>query len=192
VSNDVIENLQDLPEGGALLYEGSRYLLLPAEALADFQRAVEMELGGEKVGQAIYRCACLQGKMLTDYFRPQMSLHVDEFVRFMTLFVRQLGWGRTEIINLSVGHNLMELEVYHSAFAEGYRKAGDPVCHWLRGLYAGVLQALCGAEVVGLETRCRAVEGPGPCSFIFAAAPDQNRLNVFSASSSETDPQGNV
>lgn len=169
MSNDIIQNLQDLPEGGALLYEGSRYLLLPPESLAEFQRAMEAELGAEKVGQALYRGTIRHGQLLAGYFRSSMSLQDDEAVRFMTRLIRQMGWGRPEIINLSIGHSALELEVYHSAFAEGYHKAGDPVCHLLRGFYAGIMRAICGTEVEGLETRCRAVEGPGPCSFVFAA-----------------------
>lgn len=169
MGNEIIENLQDLPEGGALLYEGSRYLLLPPESLTEFQRGMEAELGAEKVGLVLYRSALRQGRLLTDYFRSAALLQDDEAVRFMTRLVRQMGWGRPEIINLSIGHCTLELEVYHSAFAEGYLKASDPVCHLLRGFYAGILRSVCGAEVEGLETHCRAVEGPGPCSFVFAA-----------------------
>jgi predicted hydrocarbon binding protein len=91
---------------------------------------------------------------------------------------RQMGWGRVEITSLRVETGTLELEVFHSAFAEEYGKAEGPICHLIRGFYAGVWQAIIGSEVEGLEILCRAVEGSGPCQFVFVAATGRKRLRV--------------
>jgi len=178
MGNEILERLEDLAEGGALLYAGNRYLLLQPECLTDFQRSLEAELGAEKVGQALYKSAHLQGNLLAAHFQSELSLGEAELVRFMAHHCRQFGWGRAEITNLSIGHGALELEVFHSPFAEGFRQAEFPVCHVVRGFYAGVLQAILQSDVEGLETRCRAVEGPGPCTFVFAAAPSRRGLKA--------------
>ncbi len=178
MKNEVLENLEDFPEGGALLYSGSRHLFIQPAFLTDFQRAVEAELGGEKVGQMLYRTAHTHGRFLAAHFQDELALGQEETIKFMAGLSRQMGWGRVEITALDVAHNSLEMEVFHSAFAEEYGKAEFPICHFLRGVFAGLWQVILGSEVEGLETRCRALEGPGPCAFIFAAAAGRSGLKV--------------
>jgi predicted hydrocarbon binding protein len=69
------------------------------------------------------------------------------------------------------------MEVYHSVFAEAFGSAGAPVCHMIRGVFAGTWEGALDRNVNGLETRCRASDGPGPCKFIFSAS-SEKRLDV--------------
>jgi predicted hydrocarbon binding protein len=175
--NEILTHLEDLPEGGALLFGGSRYVLLPPESLIDFQKSMEAELGPDRVGEALFTTAHHYGGLLAAYFKSELTLEDEGLVRFMVQLCGHLGWGRAEIISQGISHTL-EIDVFHSAFAESYGKAEFPICHLLRGLYAGVWQAALGSAVNALETRCRAVEGPGPCSFLITAATEQTGLKL--------------
>jgi len=178
VKNEILENLEHFTDGGALMYEGVRYMLIRPETVIEFQREIEAELGAEKVGQALYRGGHRGGSLSATHFREELSLPAQEIVRFMAQMGGQLGWGRMEITALDFDRGTLELEVFHSAFAEAYGKADAPVCHMIRGVFAGVWEGAIEQAVEGLETRCRAVEGPGSCTFIFAASSGQRGVNI--------------
>ncbi len=174
----MLDDIDEIPEGGALLYQGSRYMLLPPAALVDFQKSMEDKLGTEAVSQALYSSALRQGRYFTGKVLDELSLEPDDAVRYMAALARGMGWGRIEITSLDISSLTLELEAFHSAFAEEYGKAKDPVCSFIRGFFAGVWQAVTGSEVEGLEMHCRAVEGPSPCIFVFAGSADRKKLRV--------------
>lgn len=176
--NEIVDSLEHLPDGGALMYQGVRYMLIRPETIIEFQKNLETELGVEKVGQALYRGGHRGGSLSATHFREELSLPPQEIVGFMTQMGGQLGWGRIEVTSLDFDRGTLELEVFHSAFAEAYGKADSPVCHMIRGVFAGVWEGTIGRKVEGLETRCRAVEGPGSCAFIFAASPGAQGLKI--------------
>ncbi|RJP77104.1 MAG: hypothetical protein C4524_08835 [Candidatus Zixiibacteriota bacterium] len=178
MGNDLLDRLESLAEGGALMHGERRFLLVTPEVWVELQRAAEAETGADRVGQTLYHAARRWGLELTGEFQQDLDLPREDLVRHAAVFARQLGWGRVEITSLETGRGSLELEVFHSAFAEAYAKAGHPVCHLIRGLFAGVWQALLGAEVEGLEARCRAVDGPGPCMFMFAATGARRQFGI--------------
>jgi predicted hydrocarbon binding protein len=181
----MLDNLEELLEGGALMHSGRRYLLLEPASLVDLQKSMDNVVGTAAVGQALYLSAFRQGNVLTAQTREELSLGPEEALHYMSALCRQMGWGRIEITSFSLGGGTLELEVFHSAFAEEYGKAADPVCHLIRGFYAGVWQAVIGCEVEGLELHCRSVEGPGPCTFMFTAAAGRQAFKV------SVNPDGN-
>lgn len=170
MKNDLLDKLEDLPEGGAIMYGETRLMLLNPEILLDFQKCMECELGAEKVGQELFRIGRFYGKLFALQPEGETQLGPDELVRHFARINRHMGWGRAEITALDAKRGVLELDVFHSIFAEEYRKSDFPVCHLIRGLFAGIWQFALGRETSGLEVRCRAVDGPGPCTFIFNAA----------------------
>jgi predicted hydrocarbon binding protein len=185
----MLDNLEELPEGGALMHQGTRYLLLPPACLVDLQKSMEARQELETVSLALYLSAHRQGSLLAAQAQEDLNLGPEEAVRYMATTGRQMGWGRVEITTLGLGRGTLELDVYHSAFAEEYGKADGPVCHLIRGFYAGVWQAVIGSEVEGLEMQCHAVEGSGPCQFVFAAA-GRKRLRVSVSEENHPDENG--
>jgi predicted hydrocarbon binding protein len=176
--NDLLDSLEDLPEGGAIMSGETRLMLLIPEILLDFQKSMESELGAEKVGQELFKIGHLYGKLSALQAESELGLETDELVRHFARTNRHMGWGRVEITSLDAKRGVLELDVFHSIFAEGYRKSEFPVCHLIRGLFAGVWQFALGRDTSGLEMRCRAVEGPGPCTFIFNAAAGEPALKL--------------
>ena len=178
MTNDILKDLEYVDEGGALMYSGVRYMLIRPETVIEFQKAVEDEIGPEKIGQILYRAGYRGGTLSAAHFREELALPSEEIVRFMANMGGQLGWGRMEITSMRPDRGTLELEVFHSAFAEAFGKADSPVCHMIRGVFAGTWGGAIDQEVEGLETRCRAVDGPGPCTFIFAPLSQRGKLNV--------------
>ncbi len=178
MENEILESLEYLPEGGALIYSGIRYLLIRPETLIEFQKIMESEVGVEKAGNALYMAGRRGGSLSADRFRKEFSLMPDEIIRFMARMGGQLGWGRMEVSSFDPEKGTLELDVFHSVFAEAYSNADAPVCHMIRGVFAGTWGGALECEIIGLETRCRAVEGPGPCKFIFTPAAQEGSLSV--------------
>ncbi len=167
--NEIIENLEFAPDGGALMYSGVRYMLIRPETVVEIQRLLSEEVGLERAGQIFYQAGQRGGTLSASYFRQEMNLDPVDIVRFMAQMGGQIGWGRMEISEIDPSRGMLELEVYHSVFAETYGKSDVPICHMIRGVFSGAWGRAIEQEVRGLETRCRAVEGPGPCRFVFAS-----------------------
>ncbi len=170
VNNEILDNIDYSEDGGALLYNGVRYMLIRPETVLEMFKAITDEVGHEKAGQVFYRSGHRGGSLSATHFRREMGLSPEEIVRFMAKMGGQLGWGRIEINSLNVDDGFLELDVYHSVFSEEFGQAEMPVCHMIRGVFAGTWSGSIDKDVDGLETRCRAVDGPGPCSFIFSPA----------------------
>ena len=178
MSNEILDRLEFMPDGGALMYKGIRYLLIRPETLIELQRIMEAALGIEKTGQALYHAGHKGGSLSAEKFRQAESRDPEAIVRFMANMGGQLGWGRLEVNSLDAEKGMLELEVFHSVFAETYGQSDAPVCHLIRGVFAGTWGGSIERDVIGLETQCRAVEGPGPCKFIFTPVSEHTSLNV--------------
>ncbi len=177
MTNEIVDNLDYAADGGALLYHGVRYMLIRPETVDEIQKALIEEVGAERAGQIFYRAGHKGGSLSAAHFRQELSLQPEEIVRFMAKMGGQLGWGRLEINTLDPNTGQLEMDLYHSVFAENYGEAEMPVCHMIRGVFAGTWCGAINQDVNGLETRCRAVDGPGPCSFIFSPA-REGSLNI--------------
>lgn len=178
MDNEILDSLEYLPDGGALLYKGIRYLLVRPDTVIEMQRVVEAALGFEKMGQTFYLAGQKGGSLSAEKFRREEQLSPEAIVRFMARMGGQLGWGRMEVNSLNEESGMLELEVFHSVFAETYGQSEAPVCHLIRGVFAGTWGGAIERDVIGLETQCRAVEGPGPCKFIFTPVSQNSSLNV--------------
>jgi len=103
----------------------------------------------------------------------------------------EIGGGHVRLVRLDVAGREMTVEVVGSPFAEAYRalrpsppdaspvgtalaatspgvspvgRAGEGVCHFIRGVLAGLGAGLFGSEVVSAETTCQA-RGDLRCRF---------------------------
>ncbi len=174
MGNEILDGLEFIPDGGALMFRDVRYLLIRPETIIEVQKALEDEVGSERAGQAFYRAGFRGGSLSSQKFRRDLDLDPVDIVRFMAKMGGQIGWGRMEIEKIDPQSGVLEMDVYHSVFAEAYGSSGAPVCHMIRGVFAGTWEGALSRSVNGLETRCRASDGPGPCRFIFSASSDKH------------------
>ncbi|MBU0518110.1 XylR N-terminal domain-containing protein [bacterium] len=168
MTNEILESMEFVPDGGALMYRGLRYMLIRPETFMWIQKSVISKVGEETASQIFYDVGQKAGNMLVTYFCHEMEMDPVDTIRYLARLGAQLGWGRVEIESLDPLHGTLEIEVSHSVFAEEHSFSGEPVCHMIRGVFAGAWSRVLDYTVNGIEMRCRAVEGPGPCRFVFA------------------------
>jgi predicted hydrocarbon binding protein len=97
MSNDILNGLEFVPDGGALMFKDVRYLLIRPETIVEIQKALDEEMGSERAGQVFYRAGHRGGSLSSKKFREDFNLDPVDIVRFMAKMGGQIGWGRMEI-----------------------------------------------------------------------------------------------
>lgn len=166
--NSVLQSLEYEADAGRLSYKGVRYLLIRPETLATFQLALEAEVGPERCADLLLAGGFTGGALSACRYRDVFGYSDHEIAGFMCRMGSEIGWGHFTLVRLDVAAREMIVEVAESPFAEAYRalRASSPggVCHFIRGVLAGLGAGLFGGEVVSLETACQA-RGDPICRF---------------------------
>lgn len=164
MENEILQGLMWEAEEGRLTFKGVRYLLIRPETLVDFQKAVEAELG-ERTGDLIYAGGYTGGTLSSRRYKEVFGYSDEEIVDFMCRMGGQIGWGRFEVEELAPADGRLVVRVYGSPFAEAYGSATQGVCHFIRGVMAGLGAGIFEAEVRAAETHCTA-RGDAYCRFV--------------------------
>jgi len=163
MKNRIMEELNFLAEKGGLFYKGVRYLLIRPETLATFQKAIERELG-EKASQILYQSGFQGGTLSSKKYREALDLSDEEIIHFMMEMGTQIGWGRFELERFDPSENILMVKVYHSPFAEAYGSSSSSVCHFIRGILAGMASVVFKRDLVAKESACLS-RGDEYCGF---------------------------
>lgn len=163
MENGILSSLTWDAGDGKLLYQGVRYLLIRPETLASFQKAVEKEVG-ERAGELLYAGGFTGGAASSRKYRETFRQSDAETARFLCHMGGQIGWGRFDLLECSHEAGRLVVEVHASPFAEAYGQSPRPVCHFIRGVLAGLADTVIGGAFVARETSCRA-RGDARCRF---------------------------
>lgn len=163
MENEVLKALAWDGAAGKLAYKGVRYLLIRPETLAGFQKALEKEIG-ERAGECIFAGGFTGGSLSSRRYRQGAGIGDEETARFMCRMGGEIGWGHFDLRVFDARARRLVVAVTGSPFAEAYGCSDKPVCHFIRGVLAGVGDTLFGDPVVALETACRA-RGDTMCWF---------------------------
>ena len=163
MENEILQGLEWDAEWGRLTFKEVRYLLIRPETLIDFQKAVEAELG-ERTGELIYAGGYTGGSLSSRRYKEVFGYSDEEIVNFMCRMGGQIGWGRFEVEALDPTAGRLVVRVYDSPFAEAYGPSDHGVCHFIRGVMAGLAAGIFGADVRAVETEC-AARGDPHCRF---------------------------
>jgi predicted hydrocarbon binding protein len=163
MDNEILQGLEWDPDAGRLTFNQVRYLLIRPETLVDFQKAVEAEMG-ERAGEMIFAGGFTGGSLSSRRYKEVFGYSDEEIVRFMCRMGGQIGWGHFELVELDPGAGRLVVQVQDSPFAEAYGAAEHGVCHFIRGVMAGLGAGIFDAEVEAVETRC-AAKGDAHCQF---------------------------
>lgn len=177
MNNSILSQLQWNAEAGALTFQDVRYLLIRPETLAQFQQAVEAEVGAERAGELMYAGGFMGGQLSGQRYKEAFGLTERQAVEFMCRMGGEIGWGRFELRELDAVSQRIEVDVYDSPFAQAYLRlptsgppSAHPVCHLTRGVLGGLVSGLSSQEVRAGETRCLA-QGHPSCHFEIQAIP---------------------
>jgi predicted hydrocarbon binding protein len=153
MNHEILKELHSVQEKGGLFYKEIRYLLIRPETLITFQKAVEKELGG-KANQILFESGFEGGKLSSKKYREIFSFSDEEIVRFMMNMGSQIGWGRFEIETFNPDQKRLMIKVFHSPFAEAYGPSSSGVCHFTRGVMAGMASTVFQKTVISKELSC--------------------------------------
>jgi predicted hydrocarbon binding protein len=167
MGNDILEALEFEEESGAISFKGVRYLLIRPETLVEFQKALEESLGDE-AQQLLYRGGFAGGHLSTEKYRETFGYGDDEIVQFMKNMGGKIGWGKFQVEEFNPLAKRLIVTVISSPFAVAYGKSAGPVCHFTRGVMAGMGQAPFGEDVTADESHCLAKEDD-LCRFLIEA-----------------------
>lgn len=163
MENRILKDLQFDNEKGGLFFQGVRYLLIRPEVLVTFQKEIEKELE-EKAERILFNSGFQGGMLSSKKFKEDFHLSDEETIRFMMEMGGQIGWGRFELVRFDPLLSQLSLEVYFSPFAETYGKSEKSICHFIRGVMAGLAFTIFNKEISAVETNCLA-KGDPFCTF---------------------------
>jgi predicted hydrocarbon binding protein len=163
MDNQILKELNFVPERGGLFYKEVRYLLIRPETLAAFQKAIEKEIG-EKASRILFESGFQGGSLSSKRYREVLGFSDEEIIRFMMDMGSQIGWGRFELERFDSDKKRIIIKVHHSPFAEGYGSSSEPVCHMIRGVLGGMASLVFGKDVESKELSCLA-KGDECCRF---------------------------
>ena len=163
MENKILKHLSFNAEKGGLYFNEVRYLLIRPEVLVTFQKEIEQELG-EKAQLILFKSGFQGGMLSSKKFQALYHLSDTETVHFMLEMGSQIGWGHFELERFDPVKRILSLKVYSSPFAETYGSSKAPICHFIRGVMAGLASFVFQKEVEAKEVECYA-KGDPFCKF---------------------------
>lgn len=164
MSNSILDNLEYDAEAGRIAFKDVRYMLIRPDTVVDFQKAVEAEVG-DRVAEMMMAGGYTGGSRSSKRYKEVFNYSDDEIVAFMCTMGAEIGWGKFEVERFDAHDKELIVVVRDSPFAEAYGSAGEPVCHMIRGVMAGMAAGIFGGDVSSKETHCRA-KGDELCRFV--------------------------
>ena len=168
---EAFKSLTDEPafanESGIVERAGENFVVLGLGYYPyQFMKALSDIAGEEIAADCMYRFGCGYGKGMYSTRLNQGKEKIDALV-LAWAGSTYFGWGTVEIVKVTPEKNIVR--VYNSFEARSHianneQKASKPVCHYFRGVVAGVMAILGGEEVETKETKCLAM-GDEYCEF---------------------------
>ncbi len=147
-------------EKGRVSIRGVPYLLIQPTTLLGFQKAAEAS--GAPAGDWLEAGGRAGGRRSSKRLRELSTKQGREFAQDYLAMGREIGWGVFDVTRFADGS--FEVFVEGSPFAEGYGPSQRPVCHFIRGVIAGLGDTLFG------DSECEEVEcaaaGSTRCRFV--------------------------
>jgi hypothetical protein len=155
----ILEQMTFSPETGSLLFNGVRYLIIRPETLCAVQKIAEEEFGA--AGTAIlFKSALTGGRLSMEKYREIFCLSNQEAAAYMCEMGGQIGWGKLFLELFDEDSQRIVVTVRHSPFAAAYGRSHKPACHFIRGIVAGIAEAVFHHPTEVTETLCSACGDP--------------------------------
>jgi predicted hydrocarbon binding protein len=155
-------------ENGLLTLGAARVILMTDQAYTFLLRVIH-EHAPHVVKYAFYDMGYRTSEQLMDVL-AQRAQQPEQIFRYFVETYKQSGYGDIEVVSFDIekpeavlrGTNLFEAKVAQEA---GIYRSPRTVDHYSRGMFAGVMSALTGKEVVCEEMACEH-RGDGYCEFV--------------------------
>ncbi len=166
---------------GNIRVKGRLFMMIPAETLLDMERRLSERTGKDEAAQFIYECGLhqtktgskryLEDKDMLSRLYQKLPVTGDASMEMGWEALKLAGWGDTRLSEFIGKGEKAIATTKNSPIAETYLttygKSKGPVCHYLRGLLAGVAESVSGHAYSVVETKCRATGMAPECVFEF-------------------------
>ena len=149
----------DIESGEFFVQEGPT-IIMSIPSFVRIQKLAEEILGKEGAAVVFYEAGKKGGITWTRTWKDEWGLEGSAFIRAIEEFFAELGWGK-----FSIDIETCTIKVKNSFIAKGYGKSDVPVCHFLHGYYAGIVEVLTDRVMDGEEVKCAAC-GDDLCVFV--------------------------
>jgi predicted hydrocarbon binding protein len=138
---------------GSIHFNGVRYMIIRPETICTLQKSVEEKLGAASA-DIFFKSGLTGGKMSTVKYMQSFSLSKEDAVRYMCDMGGQIGWGKFILEEFDVPAEKISIRVLNSPFAAYYGGSEKPVCHFIRGVVAGIALGVFERPAEVAETLC--------------------------------------
>ena len=135
-------------------------ILMCSVIFVGIQKLAESIVGNDGAAVIFYEAGKKVGALRTKSWKDEWGLEGEEFIKKMEECLAELGWGK-----FRVDLDALVVTTENSFMANNYGESEVPVCHFLRGYYAGMMEVLTTQALDGEETKCAAC-GDDCCEFV--------------------------
>jgi len=164
---------------GTVRVRGRLVTMISTDTLLYMERHLSERIGNEEAAQFIYECGLhqtktgakryLQEKGELSRLYQRVPVTGDASMEMGWEVLKLAGWGDTRLGEFIGKGEKAIANTKNSPTAEAYLaeygKSDRPVCHYLRGLIAGVAESVSGQDYSAVETSCKATGISQECVF---------------------------
>jgi len=147
-------------ENGEFFTQELPTIIMSSAIFVGIQKLAETMVGTDGAAVIFYEAGKKVGVLRTKSWKDEWGLDGQEFIKKMEEFLTELGWGK-----LSIDIENLVIKVKNSFAAKNYGNSDVPVCHFLRGYYAGMGEVLINRAMDAEEIKCAAC-GADLCEFV--------------------------
>ena len=177
---DKIELEHDKEKGEAFAYENS-VLILSRGNLAYLQREFE-KIIGPAATYLVYDSARMYAQssgsnIKGDITRIGPDISKEDLGKILMDHFSEHGYGCGEITEMDLSVPRVKIKVTNSANTMGYKESEKPVCHFIRGIFAGAVTVALERSMHCVETKCTA-KGDPQCEFEIITAEEMEKRRL--------------
>ena len=187
MSKDAAQNKNKDPDtsgkDGCLDLDGARSVVLNANALYAFKKALREDIG--LLERDLMMKAGLEGarELMSDLHQPDSSGDPLGVIESLLRIYSNRGFGQFAIERFSPEDHVVEIKGNNLSEAWPFRERNslqrEPVCHYTAGTLAGVCERVFGndrdLDIICIETDCVA-QGRKFCRFVVAPAKEMSKV----------------
>jgi uncharacterized protein len=128
-------------------------MIIRPETICTLQRLVEERLGDAAI-DIFFMSGLTGGRLSTEKYMELFGHSKEEAARYMCDMGGQIGWGRFILEEFDLSSEKISIRVVNSPFAAYYGESEKPVCHFIRGIVAGIAFGVFGRFTEVVETHC--------------------------------------
>lgn len=147
---------------GRLYFLGKECSVISNETFAKLHHNAIMEFG-ERGEKYLFDVGREQGKGAVKRYK-KFGIFKNTLYKFGLPTAALFGYGEIELIERNEKEGTTKIKIKHSPIAEAwvklFGKNDKPICHFLRGEFAGATSEVDSCEVETVETKCLAKGDP--------------------------------